>query len=132
MLWAAVAGAGTKPGDVWLRRDQEPPAELEERFRQAVERRASGLPFAYAVGRVAFRRLELQLDRRALIPRPETEGLVDMVLNWTRRVERGTWNVERGGRGGGGGGGGGGWWPTSAPGAAASRSRWPRRATSSV
>ena len=104
MLWAAVAGAGTKPGDVWLRRDQEPPAELEERFRQAVERRASGLPFAYAVGRVGFRRLELQLDRRALIPRPETEGLVDMVLNWTRRVERGTWNMERGGRGGGGGG----------------------------
>src|SRR5207245_831544 len=68
------------------------------------ERRASGLPFAYAVGRVGFRRLELQLDWRALIPRPETEGMVDMVLNWTRRVERGTWNVERGARGGGGGG----------------------------
>ncbi len=85
MLWAAVAGAGTKPGDVWLRRDQEPPAELVERFRQAVERRASGLPFAYAVGRVGFRQLELQLDRRALIPRPETEGLVDLVLDWSRR-----------------------------------------------
>jgi release factor glutamine methyltransferase len=101
MLWAALAGAGTKPGDVWLRRDQEAPAELGERFRQAVERRASGVPFAYAVGRVGFRTLDLRLDQRALIPRPETEGLVDIVLNWTRRAEPGTWNVERGVRGGG-------------------------------
>src|SRR2546425_8750158 len=102
MLWAAVAGAGTKPGEVWLRRDQEPPAELVERFRQAVERRASGLPFAYAVGWVGFRRLELQLDRRALIPRPETEGLVDLVLEWARRGGGGGGGVADIGPGGGG------------------------------
>src|SRR5207249_831115 len=40
-----------------------------------------------------------KLDTRALIPRPETEGLVELVLNWTRRVPRGTWHVERGGGG---------------------------------
>src|SRR5947208_9737057 len=83
MLWAAVAGAGTKPGDVWLQRDQEPAAGLVDRFCRAVERRASGVPFAYAVGRTAFRTLDLTLDARALIPRPETEGLVDLVLRET-------------------------------------------------
>jgi release factor glutamine methyltransferase len=39
-----------------------------------------GVPFAYAVGRVGFRTLDLAIDRRALIPRPETEGLVELVL----------------------------------------------------
>ena len=81
-LWAAVAGSETTPGDVWLRRDQQPPPELAERFSQAVERRSRGVPSAYAVGRVGFRTLDLKLDARALIPRPETEGLVDLVLKW--------------------------------------------------
>src|SRR5438094_5960665 len=54
------------------------------RFWEPMQRRSSGIPFAYAVGGVAFRRLELRLDPRALIPRPETEGLVDLVLQGTR------------------------------------------------
>ena len=83
-LWAAVAGDGTRRGDVWLRRDREPSPEVARRFREAVERRARGVPFAYAVGSVGFRTLELQIDSRALIPRPETEGLVERVLDWAR------------------------------------------------
>ena len=98
MLWAAVAGGGTKPGDVWLQQDQEPAAELVERFSRAVEQRSSGVPFAYAAGRTGFRTLDLRLDPRALIPRPETEGLVDRVLAWSQRVQPETWNVQRGGR----------------------------------
>ena len=82
-LWAAVEGV--KPGAVWLKRESAPPSPVEGHFWKAVARRASGIPFAYAVGRVGFRTLELQIDRRALIPRPETEGLVDLVLNWARR-----------------------------------------------
>ena len=88
-LWAAVASPGTRPGEVWLRRDNAPPTEVAERFRDAVERRSSGIPFAYAVGRASFRNLELKLDARALIPRPETEGLVDVVLAWARDRGRG-------------------------------------------
>jgi release factor glutamine methyltransferase len=42
--------------------------------------RRRGMPLAYAVGRAAFRLLTLQVDERVLIPRPETEGLVDLVL----------------------------------------------------
>jgi release factor glutamine methyltransferase len=50
-------------------------------FQDAVRRRARDRePVAYIVGRRAFRRLELLVDRRALIPRPETELLVKVGL----------------------------------------------------
>src|SRR5262245_16338879 len=44
----------------------------------AAERRARGAPFAYAVGRAAFRYLTLRVDERVLIPRQETELLVEL------------------------------------------------------
>jgi release factor glutamine methyltransferase len=84
-LWAALAGV--RPGDVWLGRDDEPDAAVERRFWPAVERRASGVPFPYVVGHVAFRTLQLRCDPRALIPRPETEGLVSLVLEWSQGDE---------------------------------------------
>jgi release factor glutamine methyltransferase len=46
----------------------------------AAQRRARGAPFAYAVGRAAFRHLTLAVDERVLIPRVETEELVELVL----------------------------------------------------
>lgn len=48
--------------------------------RDAASRRARGEPFAYAVGRASFRYLTLLVDHRVLIPRQETEILVDIVL----------------------------------------------------
>jgi release factor glutamine methyltransferase len=88
-LWAAVAGGGLRPGDVWLARERPAAAAIRARFWEAVERRASGVPFAYAVGRASFRTLELTCDPRALIPRPETEGLVELVLHETGRRDAG-------------------------------------------
>jgi release factor glutamine methyltransferase len=52
---------------------------VEEAVR-AAEARARGAPFAYAVGRAAFRYLTLAVDERVLIPRQETEVLIDLVL----------------------------------------------------
>jgi release factor glutamine methyltransferase len=52
-----------------------------DRARRAVDRRGRGAPLAYAVGRAAFRNLTLDVDERVLIPRPETEHLVDLVLD---------------------------------------------------
>jgi release factor glutamine methyltransferase len=46
----------------------------------AAERRAAGAPLQYAVGQACFRHLTLDVDERVLIPRPETEQLVDVVL----------------------------------------------------
>ncbi len=88
-LWAAVAGRGVKPGDVWLGRDRRPAPDVARRFRRAVERRASGMPFGYAAGRADFRTLALRLDPRALVPRPETEGLVELVLRETGKRDTG-------------------------------------------
>jgi release factor glutamine methyltransferase len=50
------------------------------RFGGMVRRRVRREPVAYIVGRKGFRRLELAVDRRALIPRPETELLVEIGL----------------------------------------------------
>jgi release factor glutamine methyltransferase len=56
------------------------PSEAE-RFAALVERRLAGEPLAYVTGVAGFRHLLLQVDRRVLIPRPETEGLVELVLH---------------------------------------------------
>ena len=55
-------------------------ATAVEEARKAAAARARGAPFAYAVGRAAFRYLTLAVDDRVLIPRQETEVLVDLVL----------------------------------------------------
>lgn len=47
---------------------------------RAARSRASGMPIQYATGRAAFRHITLTVDRSVLIPRPETELLVDIVL----------------------------------------------------
>lgn len=49
------------------------------RFRAMAERRANREPVAYITGRKGFRNIDLLTDRRALIPRPETELLVEVV-----------------------------------------------------
>jgi release factor glutamine methyltransferase len=59
------------------------------RARAAVQRRLRGAPLAYAVGRAAFRNLTLDVDERVLIPRPETEQLVELVLNATSEARGG-------------------------------------------
>ena len=53
------------------------------RIRDAAARRVRGAPLAYCVGRVSFRHLTLDVDERVLIPRPETEQLVQLVLEAT-------------------------------------------------
>ena len=45
-----------------------------------VRRRVRREPVAYILGRKGFRRIELAVDRRVLIPRPETELLVELAL----------------------------------------------------
>jgi release factor glutamine methyltransferase len=63
-----------------LRIWRELAAGPEPEFVAAVERRAGGEPLAYVTGQAGFRHLLLRADRRALIPRPETEQLAELVL----------------------------------------------------
>jgi len=77
-VWAAVSGQTV--GEAWLRRDEPKSPETVAKFETAMSQIARGVPFAYAVGSAGFRTLDLAIDPRALIPRPETEGLVELVL----------------------------------------------------
>jgi release factor glutamine methyltransferase len=52
----------------------------EQRFRDLVARRAQREPLAYVLGEWGFRRLTLRVDSRVLVPRPETESLVERCL----------------------------------------------------
>jgi release factor glutamine methyltransferase len=62
--------------------DYDRPLEKTELdlFRPLLRRRAEREPLQYILGRAAFRELDLKVDTRVLIPRPETEVLVDEVL----------------------------------------------------
>ena len=60
-----------------------PPSEREH-FERLIARRAEREPVAYILGRKPFRHLELAVDRRVLIPRPETELLVEVGLELPR------------------------------------------------
>lgn len=55
------------------------PSELS-RYRELIKRRLGGEPVAYLLGRRDFHSITLQVDARVLIPRPETEHLVDAVI----------------------------------------------------
>ena len=77
-IWADLARIPT--GEAWLGRERRATEQEAERYFAAVERRAVGEPLAYVTGWTGFRRLTIRTDRRALIPRPETEGLVELVL----------------------------------------------------
>ena len=64
-----------------LAHDEEVPAPAaREAFAALVERRASGEPVAYLTGHKAFWSLDLVVTREVLIPRPETELLVEWAL----------------------------------------------------
>jgi release factor glutamine methyltransferase len=64
--------------------DRELTPEQEAAFEANVYRRVQREPLAYVLGEWGFRRLTLKTDRRALIPRPETEMVVDRALQHIR------------------------------------------------
>ncbi len=56
------------------------------RLAALVDRRAAGEPLQYVIGRWGFRTLDLMVDRRVLIPRPETEQVVEVAIAELERV----------------------------------------------
>ncbi len=73
-----------------LHGDERADPTLLARAVQSAQRLARGMPFQYAVERASFRRLTLAVDERVLIPRPETELLVELVLEATSSGRGGT------------------------------------------
>jgi release factor glutamine methyltransferase len=72
--------SGNEGSDYMLGLDDAVSARARPFFMDMVERRAAGEPLQYVLGRWGFRRLDLYVDRRVLIPRPETEMVVQVAL----------------------------------------------------
>src|SRR4051812_28612693 len=80
-IWAELNGVS--PTAALLDPDLGVDPSSAGHYQQAVERHASGEPLNHVTGWAGFRHLWLRSDRRALIPRPETEGLVELLLQRT-------------------------------------------------
>lgn len=63
------------------------PADARARVDEMTRRRMAGEPLQYVLGSWEFRRLTLHVDRRVLIPRPETEQLVDVAVSLLQPFE---------------------------------------------
>ncbi len=80
--------------ELYLQRTRELGADEWQRLDRWLARRARGEPIQYITGRAAFRGLDLVVDPSVLIPRPETEGLVEAVLS-ALRDELSRWREPR-------------------------------------
>lgn len=71
---------------IFLNLDKELEEDLEERYRELIRLRASGYPFHYIFQEKGFLDLDLYIEEGVLIPRPETEGLVEYILAYIERI----------------------------------------------
>lgn len=78
VLLAGLAGASR--ADLVARPDTELDPAVARSYSEAVRRRLKHEPVAYILGRKGFRHIDLEVDRRVLVPRPETELLVELAL----------------------------------------------------
>jgi release factor glutamine methyltransferase len=82
-----VEEASGTSADEWVDIDEaRPPMRAETRLWEMVERRCAGEPLQYVLGSWSFRGLDLMVDRRVLIPRPETEIVAEVALDEAERV----------------------------------------------
>lgn len=66
---------------LYVYREENIEKDIEERLLKIQDKISKGYPLQYAIGRWNFYGLDLLVDKRALIPRYETEILVDMIIN---------------------------------------------------
>ena len=78
--WLLSAATGLSRVELYAYHDRPLSPAERATLREAVKRRAAGEPLQYVTGEVAFRHLVLRVRPGVLIPRPETEVLVDAVL----------------------------------------------------
>lgn len=72
--------SGAEPGEFAMTLEQPATVRGVAHFDSMLERRLKGEPLQYVLGRWAFRTLDLAVDARVLIPRPETEGVAELAL----------------------------------------------------
>jgi release factor glutamine methyltransferase len=75
---------GCRRIELYIRHDEIAPEEARHKFRELIRRRVEGCPVAYLVGRKEFFSLEFEVSPAVLIPRPDTECVVDECLRLAR------------------------------------------------
>lgn len=84
--WMCEEASGYADAE-WLEIESAVPVErARRRIESMLERRLAGEPLQYVLGSWSFRGLDLMVDRRVLIPRPETELVVEIALDEARRL----------------------------------------------
>lgn len=84
---------GCKKIQLYTRYDQEPSEEQRSAFRELVRKAGEHTPIAYLLGTREFFSLEFQVTPAVLIPRPETEALVERVVALCRQDPARTWRI---------------------------------------
>jgi release factor glutamine methyltransferase len=72
--------------ELYTRHDEEVSDEGRQRFKGLIRQRIEGCPVAYLVGRKEFYSLEFEVNRSVLIPRPDTETVVDECLQLAKEM----------------------------------------------
>jgi release factor-specific protein-(glutamine-N5) methyltransferase len=78
--WLLSSATGLSRVELYAYFDRPLSPEERERYRMLVVKRAEGLPLQYVTGEMPFRHLVIHVEPGVFIPRPETEVLVDAVL----------------------------------------------------
>jgi release factor glutamine methyltransferase len=78
--WLLAHVLGCSRSELHAGGERELTGEELTAFEALVERRSRREPLAYVLGEWGFRRLTIKVDRRALVPRPETEAVVERCL----------------------------------------------------
>jgi release factor glutamine methyltransferase len=79
--WIVEQAAGMDDGALSVEGDAPATSRGVQQVDRMVERRRAGEPLQYVLGNWAFRSLDLMVDARVLIPRPETEQVVERALD---------------------------------------------------
>lgn len=85
---------GLSEAQILAREEMEVPSEAERRFRELLARRLGGEPVAYLTGEREFWGRPFHVDSRVLIPRPETEHIVEAAL--AERLPPAPWILDVG------------------------------------
>ncbi|HZO94504.1 MAG TPA: peptide chain release factor N(5)-glutamine methyltransferase [Candidatus Baltobacteraceae bacterium] len=83
----AHAGSVTR-AEMLAHPERDLPDEVATRFEALVARRAGGVPLAYVTGEAGFYGRMFGVDERVLVPRPETEAIVEWAVRHLRAIRR--------------------------------------------
>ncbi|WP_394932756.1 peptide chain release factor N(5)-glutamine methyltransferase [uncultured Ilumatobacter sp.] len=79
--WMCETASSTDPEEFLAGLDQTPMARMVSHLDAMVARYQTGEPLQYVLGSWSFRRLDLNVDKRVLIPRPETELVAEVAIS---------------------------------------------------